>query len=82
MNKLLCEVLSMCFRISMNSDADVFFDYAPHVNTYTIFYYRDGWTTETAGDMEYMNCSTRISVKNLKATLAKLNDLACELEVL
>lgn len=82
MNKLLCEILSICFRISRDSDADVFFDYAPHCNAYSIFYYLEGWTQETARNMVYMDCVTKITCKNLRATLAKLNALAAELGVL
>lgn len=81
-NKLLCEVLSMCYCISEESEADVFFDYAPHCNSYSIFLYRDGWTQETAGDMVYLECVTKITCKNLRRTIAKLNALAVELGVL
>ena len=79
MNKLLCEVLSMCNFISRRSKADVFFDYAPHCNSYSVFYYRDGWTEYAAGEMVWMNSVTKITQKNLRATLAKLNALAIEM---
>lgn len=82
MNKLLCEVLSMCFRISRDCDADVFFEYYPHCNSYSVYYYPDGWTLETAGDMVHMESVTKITCKNLKNTLAKLNALATEWGVL
>lgn len=82
MRKLLCEVLNMCSRISMGSEADVFFEYAPHCNSYSIYYYLEGWTQETAGDMVCLNCVTQITCKNLKATLAKLNAIAAEMGVL
>lgn len=82
MNKLFCEILSMCYRISKHSKADVFFEYAPHCNAYTVFWFRDGWTERTAGDMEYLNCVTHISRVNMKVTLAKLHDIAAEMGVL
>lgn len=81
MNKLLCEVLSMCHRISLQCDADLFFEYAPHCNAYSVFYYSDGWTAETAGDMVFLDCVTKITRKNLESTLAKLNAIAAEMEV-
>ena len=81
-NTLLCEVLSMCHHISNKSKADVFFEYSPHCDSYTVCFYRNGWTNKTAGDMEYMNCVTKITCNNLKLTRAKLVTLAIELGVL
>lgn len=81
MNKLLCEVLSKCYEISTKTIADVFFDYAPHVNTFTVWVYRNGWTQETAGDMEYLALSIRVTKGNLITTMAKLLDLEYELGV-
>ena len=81
MSKLLCEILSKCYEISTNTKADVFFDYAPHVNTFSVFVYRDGWTEETNGDMEYFAMSLRATRGNLITILAKLYDLEDELEV-
>lgn len=82
MNNLLCEVLSMCFRISRDSEADVFFEYAPHCNGYSVYWYRDGWTQKTAGDFVWLECVTAATCKNLRNTLAKLNAIAAELEVM
>lgn len=82
MNKLLCEVLNMCYSISEDSKADVFFEYAPHCNAYTVFYYHDGWTAETADEMVYLDMVTDITYENMKATLAKLNTIASEMGVL
>ena len=82
MNYLLCEVLSTCHFISRNTDADVFFDYSPHCNAYSVFYYPDGWKEETAGEMVYLNSVTKINCKNLRATIAKLNAIATEMGVL
>ena len=81
MNNALCEILSMCRLISRESDADVFFDYAPHCNAYSVYWYRDGWTQETAGDMVWLNCTTKITCKNMNDTLAKLNAIATEMGV-
>ena len=81
MKKLLCEVLSKCYEISTNTEADVFFDYSPHVNSFSVFVYRNGWTPETAGDMEYLALSIKATKGNLISTMAKLLDLECELGV-
>lgn len=81
MDKRLCDILSMCFRISRNSDADVFFEFSPHCDAYSVYYYRDGWTAGTAGNMEYMECVTKITSKNMRSTLAKLRALSYELGV-
>lgn len=81
MNKLLCEVLNKCYEISTKTIADVFFDYAPHVNTFTVWVYRNGWTPETAADMEYFALSIRVTKGNLITTMAKLLDLEYELGV-
>lgn len=80
---LLCEVLNMCHRISVDSKADIFFEYSPHCDAYSVNYYRDGWTMQsTADDFVYLNCVTKITRRNLKVTLAKLNDIASELGVI
>ena len=82
MNELLCEILSTCHYISRNTDADVFFEYAPHCNAYSIFWYRVGWTEETAINMEFLECVTKITCENMRKTIAKLNALAEEMGVL
>lgn len=82
MKNLLCEVLNKCCYISQNSDADVFFEYSPHCGAYSVYYYIDGWLPASAHDMVTMECVTKISRKNVIATLAKLNALATELGVL
>lgn len=81
MNKLLCEILNKCYDISRKTVADVFFDYSPHVNSFTVYVYRNGWKHENAGDMEYFACSIGVTKGNLISTMAKLLDLEYELEV-
>lgn len=81
MNKLLCEILNKCYEISTNTKADVFFEYAPHVKRFTVYVYRNGWTQETVGDMEFLAFSIRVTKDNLITTMAKLLDLEYELGV-
>ena len=81
-NELLCDILSMCVYISQHSKVDVFFDYSPHCNAYSVFYYPEGWTEKTAGDMVFLNCVTGMTYKHLEDTIAKLKAIATELGVL
>lgn len=82
MKNLLCEVLSMCFRISCESEADVFFEYSPHCGSYSVYWYCDGWKPEKSFAFEWLNCTTDITCENLKNTLEKLNAIATELGVM
>lgn len=46
-NELLKRVLEKCYLISTHSKCDVFFEYSPHVNCFTIMYFKDGYNKET-----------------------------------
>ena len=71
-------VLAMCMEISDNTKAHAFFSYAPHVNTYSVNIFRDGWTE--GADTEWLDMSSDITEDNIMATLAKLAAIYCELE--
>jgi hypothetical protein len=81
MNKLLCEVLSKCYEISTNTVADVFFEYAAHVNTFSVYVYREGWTEQSSRSFDWIAMSKPVTKGNLIATMAELLDLECELGV-
>lgn len=46
-NELLKKVLEKCYFISTHSKCDVFFEYSPHINCFTINYYEDGHNEKT-----------------------------------
>lgn len=71
-------VLAMCMEISNNTKADCFFDYSPHVNSYSVNIHRDGWVS--GADAEYIDMVTDITEDNIMATLNKLAAIYCELE--
>ena len=71
-------VLAMCMEISNNTKADCFFDYAPHVNTYSVNIYRNGWVE--GAELEWLDMSSDITEDNIMATLNKLAAIYCELE--
>lgn len=79
MRELLCEVLSICYKISTRSSADVFFQYAPHCNTYDVMVYRDGFDADVEAD--WFNMTTEIAGDNLGLTIFKLRNLAKEMGV-
>lgn len=77
--ELLCVVLSLCCKISNGSNADVFFDYAPHCDSYNVYWYRDGWSY--GKEMVWLEQTTEITEANLWATVDKLRVIATELGV-
>lgn len=71
-------VLTLCMEISNNTKADAFFNYSPHVNTYMVYVYRDGWKEGAAP--EFLDMSSDITEENVNATLDTLAAIYCELE--
>lgn len=74
--KLLCELFARCVEISTKTDADVFLYYAPHVGTYTAYINLGGWEADKeplwlTNPVEI----TEATVENIKATMAKLDEL-------
>ena len=49
---LLTNILGHCYEISTQTNADAFFEYAPHTSEITIRIYPDGWSAEA--DCEYI----------------------------
>lgn len=74
----LHSVLTLCIEISERTKADCFFDYSPHVNSYCVHIYRNGW--ETGVDAEYVDLQSDITTDNIKATLDKLAKILFGLE--
>lgn len=76
MNKLLCEVLNMCYEISSKTEAEVFFEYIAHIDSYMVYCYPNGWEPFTA--FEWIDQQARITQDNLHNTIVKLRALAAE----
>ena len=74
----LRNVLMLCQKISDTTKADVFFDYAPHVNSYGVHIYRNGW--EEGADAEYVDLQSDITSRNIAATCDKLQKIYEELK--
>lgn len=78
MNKLITDaawdmlhsVLDWCMGISNTTKAHCFFDYSPHVNTYSVYIHRNGWVE--GAEMEWVAMSLHINVENLMKTLEEL----------
>lgn len=79
MLELMCEVMSMCVKITNESKADCFFEYEGHVHTYTVRVYPEGWPS--GFDAEYIANLLEPTEENLKETKRKLKRLAEELGV-
>ena len=71
-------VLTLCMEITNNTEATCFFDYAAHVNSYSVNIHRNGW--EPGADGEYIDTVTDITEENIMTTLNKLAAIYCELE--
>ena len=71
-------VLALCMEISDNTKADAFFEYSPHVNSYCVHLYRDGWAM--GAEPEWLDLQSDITEDNIMATLNKLAKIYCELE--
>lgn len=78
MNELLCEILSICYKLSTETKADCFFHYYPHTNGLDIYYHPDGWSEGlTVEEYTANKVSTgEITEENLKNTLHKLKWIA------
>jgi hypothetical protein len=79
MYNLLCEVLSMCYEISNKSEADVFFEYSPHIDGYMVYCFREGWQPNVP--FEWIEQQASVTPLNLLRTIEKLVALADELGV-
>ena len=48
--RLMAEVLGLCYEISVNSEADCFFNYSPHVDSFDVYVYEFGWAVGAKGE--------------------------------
>lgn len=79
MNELLCEIMSICYEISRTSKADVFFEYSPHVSSFSVEWYEDGWKElddPEYKEPEYIAMVKHINEGNLLSVRAKLHEIA------
>ncbi len=68
--RLMAEVLGLCYEISVNSEADCFFNYSPHVDSFDVCIYEFGWDTGANG--EYYAFCADVNRDNLLEVLDKL----------
>lgn len=67
---LMAEVLGLCYEISVNSGADCFFNYSPHVDSFDVYVYEFGWAVGDKG--EYYALQEDVNRDNLLEVLYKL----------
>ena len=68
--RLMAEVLGLCYEISTHSEADCFFAYSPHVDSFDVYVYEFGWPVGAKG--EYYALQEYITSDNLLEVLDKL----------
>ena len=68
--RLMAEVLGLCYEISVNSEADCFFNYSPHVDSFDVYVYEFGWAVGAKG--EYYALQEDVNRDNLLEVLDKL----------
>lgn len=75
MNKLICEVMNLCYEITQKSRADCFMEYSGHVNVYSVRVFIDGWSVACAIE-KYENAEIAVckpvTVENLEKTKSEL----------
>lgn len=73
----LSEVACLCYEISVNSEADCFFNYSPHVNTFDVYVYETGW--KTGGSAERFSFNEDVTQDNLLEVMDKLYALRAKM---
>ena len=68
--RLMAEVLGLCYEISVNSEADCFLKYSPHVNVLYVQVFEFGWAAGVKG--EYYAFSADVNRDTLLEVLDKL----------
>jgi hypothetical protein len=53
--RMMAEVLGLCYEISTNSEADCFFSYSPHVNSFDVHVFEFGWAIGAKGEWYAMS---------------------------
>lgn len=72
-NALLQKVLGLCVEISTTTKADVFFEYMPHVDSFSVRAYEFGWDV-TEKPSHVVDCADVRESELLKA-IEKLEDV-------
>ena len=75
--RLMAEVLGLCYEISVNSEADCFFKYSPHVDSFDVYVYEFGWAVGAKG--EYYARQEDVTSDNLLSALDKLYALRAKM---
>ena len=75
--RLMAEVLGLCYEISVNSKADCFFAYSPHVDSFDVYVYEFGWAVGAKG--EYYALQEYVTSDNLLSALDKLYALRAKM---
>lgn len=70
---MMHSVLDWCMGISNTTKADCFFDYSPHVNSYSVNIHRNGWVS--GEDAEWVAMSEEITEENLMKTIGELRHI-------
>ena len=73
----VAEVFKLCYKISTETQSDVFFDYAPHVKWITIRIFLNSWGYNIHHDEEI-----GIKVDNNLDNLHDIEDIICKLQKL
>lgn len=73
----LAEVAGLCYEISVNSEADCFFTYSPHVNSFDVQVFEFGWAIGANG--EYYAFAEELTKDNLLEVLDKLYALRAKM---
>ena len=75
--RLMAEVLGLCYEISVNSEADCFFNYSPHVDSFDVYVYEFGWAV--GAKVEYYARQEYVTSDNLLSALDKLYALRAKM---
>ena len=75
--RLMAEVLGLCYEISTHSEADCFFAYSPHVDSFDVYVYEFGWAVGAKG--EYYALQEDVARDNLLSALDKLYALRAKM---
>ena len=75
--RLMAEVLGLCYEISTHSEADCFFAYSPHVDSFDVCVYEFGWAV--GAKSEYYALQEYVTSDNLLEVLDKLYALRAKM---
>lgn len=75
--RMMAEVLGLCYEISTHSEADCFFTYSAHVNSFDVQVFEFGWAVGAKG--EWYAFSEEVTQDNLMCAVEKLVALRAKL---